>query len=935
VIRTVLWSVSFILFSNCVLAAEPSGATLQARAIREGEVDLTSCKEIGDSNAGLFGKFLWEEQDTIETEILNGIGSINLGTDLVNQNIDTGYGNFKVGFEVAPKRRVYPVNFGSVKDGRPVRDPRVPGQDPKSGYYIVDTYRTALSGNLDTTRLLRNVVQIFNHVTVGDSVEFGLQVRRIRLRRSSKEVTNLMEQNEEDQKKEYKDLNSSPVLDPKKSIIEDKIEEGLGYIFDGISLIYKTAQNIIQTIAKPYTNDQTSQIFFAGLFDGVKLKQELFRISAQTAKTQMVNGDILSMLQYVTYGPTVGVGSGIFTAGLNVHQSYITREVRVTRLEGDKIRLSLIHYNGIGDKLQASMGIGITHLTPAWGRAQWEKFFQTEIRYTLDLGNVKAVAAFNEAARQYKPNWNLLVQYSDDPTHTGVEKDGVSVIGDGLQDVGALIKKGKEDGLKRTARSRTAVTSMEFLVFRRKAMGEKDSYKECRTDFDKSGDAFKTICDFYTLSQKIKTRTINIPKVLKRHDASRVACESFASLDAVDSTKAGVNLHCFYQFDDLFTTQGNYDNYMGAVKTLSGVLEDRLEPLYSDVQWAPVRAKILGDLSASNRALKGTHQALKIDLYMNKAYTDLIFQRPKLQQRVQDTIAEIFVGRNDNGSSATWNQIEARGKTNSDSCHYNENYVDVIGGDRGNNVSCNEVFVRASEMWHTFVKIESTDDIPKRLKILNSYFDSKGRSPYVPLMLLLLGGDYQNQVNIGNLALRFSYGAEDQKADPSKTYDIGSNFDGLSQGYKRIPDLNADPNPGTARVFDVRVCVLPGTLKAGDPKLYLRFNSSLESTIPNVAGVSSAFQLSGFVNKHEMNPVKKDTREASFVVPELEPTVFIKDGQKQYQYIVEFSNLAEANLKTGTNYSAYFDLEDRNIDYGDGEYEHFSELVKLLLNIKL
>ena len=926
---------------------------VKIEAVPPDAVDIASPNyvSVGDSNSSQFGQLLWEQQDSVQQEVLNGLNGLGPGFTLFTHSMDKNDFQISAGVDITAKRYFTPINLGLVdKDGTLVSDPNYPNQKPRSGWVVVDYLRTGLTQGVGTRDLFANALpSSFNNGSLGFGFEAGQIIRKVSIINSAAEFDRLHKEDDEQIKKGMGQMNASqnPIQEGYQGYFIAGAQKVGMWVIDGLAYVGGWIGTAVHWTAGFFESKGMADVVYS-FADPYKLKKELFYTDDQKVLAFVHPGQILSMITFKDFGPGVGGTVSAFKLSLN-NTTLVDSEIRINRLTPSQcglkddevcktVLVSFINYmsNGFWDELDGLLPLH--NIRPWWTRGTHVHFYQTEEQYKYDLSNPDAVLAFNEAVNPNHPSMEKTHSYAKISKEKGVRKQFYSVIGD-AKEMDSDSKK--DDNLKMSGVQVYHISNFNILLASDIHRTETDYYKKCQVDFDDGAAPLAPPqCTYDGLSQKTTTKLnlINLGflmpiKMLKpmldfrAHMTEQKEFETFTDLNAEVDQK-GSNFHFRYTLSDKFPKpRSYYDGHLKIVKTMLGLMEPRLKGFYdANNESRSLRDKIMVDLSNKNRHLEQKIQGLVADIYMNQAYTNEIFAADP--QYMKDAIAGMLMGHD-----ATWDQMEKL-NGDADNCKLNKNYDGMIipelrdyqsiVSDQDNAyINCGRLRTVAHQIWKTFSEIAKSDP-QKRLELFTIYNEKHQRRPYIPLLMLIGGRNHAEHVKNGELGIQFYYEAQDLvdtnnislcKEDPQFPNSPSNRYCKL-EGFKPYIGQDALPSPGTPRIVNLTVL--------GDKQSF----ASPDAAAP----LQRPFSVKGYVT--EYRPVAYNKPVAQFEVATLMPQEEqTNKGHKQYRYTLVLSDLTSHGIQRGKDYVLTFNMQDPTQMSDTKEHMAVSEMAEVRFRI--
>lgn len=342
--------------------------------------------EIARSISELLGDEVWRSQDDIQEALFRTVGDFSIDFDVIDND------DYKLEFELEPKRKIYFYNNPLEKTAVGSNTVLSMNSATPSKYFLFNSLSSRLKGEI------RLVDDIVNDSKIEDSF-FGLKgdvgvgiyyIESAKSRRqlppTSSDVSPLALSDEEKASISAKNL--------KKDGFFAKIGNAAGSIFNGL-------ESKIAKLANGLSDEESTEIFFDGLFDPLRLTQKL-PFNDEMVATRMKENDILTFSVFGGGGPqiTLEKGAAAVKASTFVRIAY---QVTVKKLGGGKVLVRPKVYVKKGwdvtpmeVRLRASLGILNLSYVPFRWTFEGAGAHSLETLLEMDLNNPAARDAFNE-----------------------------------------------------------------------------------------------------------------------------------------------------------------------------------------------------------------------------------------------------------------------------------------------------------------------------------------------------------------------------------------------------------------------------------------------------------------------------------------------------------------------------------------------------------
>jgi hypothetical protein len=808
-------------------------------------------KEIGNGPAGV-SQLFWENQHDIQEEILDGLSEISVGANVEQNIIDKVSAGVWVDLE--PRHRVYRINTGNIEEGRPE-------STAESYYLVVDQLKSQIRASL-------HYEDVVGETNVGLSpVGFeGAEVlRKLTPVRSLEAYKKNVNRTTEQYFEKFKD-NS-----PDQANVAGAVKDGLRWTYGAVATAYDKMEDLFRNTSQLVADEDSTKIFFVVPFNGVRTKTRIYEVQHENYLANVDHGETLDLVRYFKTG-FVNVGVGIADWRMTYSPRLINvlsqrsarratnAECSVETNNCQEVILSMRYSINKGNEVGIAYrpGIGPFSVKLVRGNRHKTTFREIEKLYRLDLSKKAGQEAFDLFFSDFKPSYT--------------EWDKLPTINEG--DAAKLLRvyyRGKNANGKRTKDDEDVINvssdgRIELGVYSRKLKNNFAEYPMCISDVF-NGQQTNRRCNFSATSTR-DSRYANRIKWVKDNEANYVGMVGLSNAeieDHKDGSEKTTNLHFAIRYNDRNAEDYNsvaektkkifYEDYYDKLANIRTALAvDQLGELYAanngfgDIK---SRADILRD---KYRKIEHSLQNMTLDIYMDGEFTKTILER---------TPEEV---------EAAVNSMKISAKTRAD-------LLKAFKDTRG----------QPGE---------------KQVKTLVRLYNQKGRKPYFAGLMMLLGKNHVEHANAGHLAIRFRSEASDfSDSEKYKEIIVGTGIKRLEKKIFVARNEFADPEPGVARLSQIKIFAKRSTIGSNNPCLYLNFLANIKSTSSggtmNLVGKLSKFKL-----------FAADEKLADIKVTGLTPYEKI-DGN--YRFIVEFCNGSSLNLNQKTDYTIQFQLEDPGV----------------------
>lgn len=810
--------------------------------------DTSTVKEISDGPSGI-SQLFWENQNDIQEQILNALSDISVGVHLDHEVTDNIVAD--VWGDVHPRHRVYRINTGNVEDG-------TPDDQAESYYLVVDQLKSVIRAALRYEDIVGDL-----RFGAGPAGFEGAEIiRKLTPVRSYEQYRENVNRTSEKYFERFRSGN------PDESGLVTSIKQGLRWTYGAVAYAYDRMEALFRNTSQILADDDSTKIFFVVPFNGVRTKARMFSVNHANFLENVAHGETLDLVRYLKTG-LLGVNAGLGDARLgyspNVIQVQSQRTARrVTNAECSmpttncqevilSMRYTITKGHEVG--IYYKPGIGPFSIRIADTNRRKHTFREIEKVYRLDLSRRSGQEAFDIFFSDFKPSYS--------------EWDRLPVVNEG--EAAKLLRvyyRGKNANGKDSREDSDVFNvnsdgKIELGIYSRRMKKTFAEYPMCITDIV-DGKETNRRCN-YSAQSTHSSRHANRIKWVRDNEANYVGLVGLSNADIEnrkESDDKTTNLHFAIHYND--RNAEDYNSVAEKAKKLIGFRDyydklanirtalavDQMPELYEQSGFKDM-AERLNALKNKYRKVENSLQNLALDIYMDETFTKTILE-----------------------------------------CHPDEVKAIISS------------FKIAPETKRDLLKA-FVDTYKKpgeyQVKALVRLYNSKGRRPYFAGLMMMLGKDHVRMANEGHLAIRFRSEASDfSDAEKYKEIIVGTGLRTLEKKIFIPRSIFSDPDPGVARISQIRLYVKSDTQRTSNPRIYLEFLANIKST-PNgqplsLAGKISKFKL--FLADEKLADVKVDN-----VVPHEKI-----DGN--YRYIIELGDVTHLRLDPSTDYTLQFQLED-------------------------
>ncbi len=953
--------VTLLLSISTLAVGSNTEAVIVGRAIKD--KSLLNNMTLVSRNGNKVGRLFHGEQDSLETDVLYGVTDLGVGTDLAEYDIGQD-GNVKLGFDVRPRKRVFNINAGTVKDG-------VPSADAESYFMVLDTFQTRLSasGNVKTN-------------DIGDGVSGGIRplsydaievVRKTSIVRDStasrKEIENTRDR--------LAPLRAKP-MDTSKPKFKVKFISALKAGFNILTMGYLKLGEAFASIYRNFADSTLTTLISQDPFASVDMKNRLFYVNDQTVLKNLNYGETLSIVRYKQFGYLgAGLKTGILKTGVIPMLNGITERTieRVAPSSECKSQKQIGGKNECSDvlvtirkstqtgwewtQLRAAAdlfaGLSFKFLTP---KRRAGKFYEVEWVYRINLAEQDGVDAFNQITDKFDPEWDTMDKMTPlrgsenvklvsagwrgkDPDIVDEQQVDPKFNKDSCMRADKLLSK-LEKAVDKGADPRRGCFvkydgKLDLVLYKNQWRMSQDQYESCMVNYElaeKENRPVVKMCESNGISQeyhrirndaKLRIRFalkywwrlfIKDIQMYSDNEASFRGVEFRADgqdklynggkpADGEDKELQSVNTHFWTEASDRRMEDYKYNRAI-LRNTAMLLAVDNLPELYETDENAKKLKERIDELRAADRdPIEGTRQAVLGDVYMSGKFSNHILT--KSSEEVRAVVAEMITGGH------SWDQLMNAHGSCSD---FKSSYGISMGFD------CESKQLLATNLLQLFREVQALNNHGKIGKMLSAYTE-RNRPPYLSYLMLVLGKDVAAEmVKSGDLALRMRSEASDFKPLEQMTQELVGAVEKLQMITAVGRPEFGNPPKGLPRLFNYKV-KFDKSKNPTDPNLILLFESS-------VAQSNSGQKIAARGYLQEYRSIRADKNPTAFEVQDLSPI----DGRMGlYQFAADMGPISKiyllnekgqpVPLSRNKNYVFQFYLMEHQeqLPFGNGDFE--------------
>lgn len=922
------------VFKKTVLAIMLAAVTLTSYSSKSGP----GIQDITDSNyfanrkiengkdGNFFSQVLWEEQDSIERDILNGISDTSIGLDIYEKDFDEDKFKFQLGVDIKPKKRVYRVNKGLVKEG-------VPDENTESYYMVVDAVRTKLDIATRYADILTD-----SGIRVGAtplSWEISETIRKTSIVRDPEEYEKVTA----DVRNNIDALRSSDKKPETGKLGKVRVKAAAKAVFDYVALGFKYLGDFAKYIYEYFVDSEVGNIQKEDFFGGVDLKKRLFYINDQTLIKNLGYGETLNLIHQKQFGFAGGwISKGVASiTGSPIHRRIKERTLERVRVEECKnpfasgnqnacaeVLLTLrstVEFGFEYDPLRLIQGVGPVDIKYLTSRGNKGWFRDIEWIYRIDLNTVDGVTAFNAIFDEFDPKWDTFDNI--EKANKGMAlagKPGVTLLSKAWRGRDNNDKKDKRNGSYNRFNGRINVE-----VYRRQHRSDTTMYPSCVT---KVVDSVEQTPECFFDGISIESRKVKndlkariqwslkdfwrffIKKIefYRDQESTLTGLEIRAKGDPTTVGKAA-NLHFFTDYRDKNTEFAKYRKKF-VENTAMLLAIGQVPELYEQGKAKAISDRITQLRNEGRRGqVEKSVQTLSANLYLTEDYISTVLDHTEDDVRAE--VANMITGQR------SWDFL-----MKADCSQFRPPYDVNMGR------TCEGKRSLAKKLVGMFKEFQTLSAEKKIRKLIKLYVD-KDKPPYIAYLLMVLGRNHKELIGnddlnipgdeVANKDSRFAIRLISEASDLA----VEDKFADLYTGdwetlgkevYVPRPGIG-DPNKGAAHIANANY-KYDKTDDPNDPRLLLEFDSDIKHSYNG-----NALDLSGHMAEFEFAKDKYATKFKALGIKH-----FKKIDANLYRYVIDFGPLSAIKLadkkgnimnleRDGKAYIIQFRLEDPVLDF--------------------